>query len=453
MSIKTLDFSVFKQNFSIKDNNKQTYGEVHTDFKIVEKMLDLIPVRYFKDSTLKWLDPCAGRGYFAMILYKKLFKHLKQIKDHDERHSHIVNNMIFIVELNSEFILDLQNLFGEKNINHCDFLKYEPEIKFDFVIGNPPYNNYLFKNQCNYTSVWQAFIKKAFELVKDKGHVLFITPSIWMKNTHPSYQFMIHNKLKRLHTMSKIKTNQEFQGNAQVPSSYFLAMKTGKKIEKIKLYDDAVNKYINFDPNYKEKGFSIPLSAASIIEKMQKYVRKYGFLDAIKTNLRPERHDDLTVSENISPELVYKNIKTCHIDKKTQKTVLIIEYSNKQCPFQDEPKIVLPHKMYGYSYYDKQGEYGCSGRDNYVIIGKKDAEFEKLHKFFCTRLWLTLTDAARYRQSFLDKQVFSFFPDITKIPDFPEEITETSIYNYFDFSEVERNFINSHKMACWLNKF
>ena len=36
---------------------------------------------------------------------------------------------------------------------------------------------------------------------------------------------------------------------------------------------------------------------------------------------------------------------------------------------------------------------------------------------------------------------------------FPEEITETTIYDYFDFSEVERNFINSHKMACWLNKF
>ena len=42
-------------------------------------------------------------------------------------------------------------------------------------------------------------------------------------------------------------------------------------------------------------------------------------LDVIKTNLRPERHDDLTVSENISPDLVYKNIKTCHIDKKTKK--------------------------------------------------------------------------------------------------------------------------------------
>ena len=53
--------------------------------------------------------------------------------------------MIFIVELNSEFILNLQILFGEKNINHGDFLKYEPETKFDFVIGNPPYNNYLFK--------------------------------------------------------------------------------------------------------------------------------------------------------------------------------------------------------------------------------------------------------------------------------------------------------------------
>ena len=74
--------SLFRARADMTVYNPENHRhEVHTDFKIVEKMLNLIPVRYFKDPTLKWLDPCAGRGYFAMILYKKLFNHLKQIQN------------------------------------------------------------------------------------------------------------------------------------------------------------------------------------------------------------------------------------------------------------------------------------------------------------------------------------------------------------------------------------
>ena len=50
------------------------YGEVHTDFKLINDMFEMIPNSYFKNPNLTWLDPCAGKGYFSIILYKKLFK-------------------------------------------------------------------------------------------------------------------------------------------------------------------------------------------------------------------------------------------------------------------------------------------------------------------------------------------------------------------------------------------
>ncbi len=79
MSISTIDLATHKQVFNVNINNKKTFGEVTTDFSLINKILDLLPQYLFENPSLKWLDPCAGKGYFSMVLYKRLFKSL-QIK-------------------------------------------------------------------------------------------------------------------------------------------------------------------------------------------------------------------------------------------------------------------------------------------------------------------------------------------------------------------------------------
>ena len=41
MSIFNKDLRLFKQDFSCKDGNKEKYGEVNTDFRLVEKIQTL----------------------------------------------------------------------------------------------------------------------------------------------------------------------------------------------------------------------------------------------------------------------------------------------------------------------------------------------------------------------------------------------------------------------------
>ena len=115
MSILSLDIDSFEQDFSSK--NKDTLGEVHTDFKLIINMLNLIPVKYYKNPKLKWLDPCCGRGYFVMILYKKLFEHLTMIENEEKRHNHIIENMIYMIEINSEHMSNLLNYLEESQYN------------------------------------------------------------------------------------------------------------------------------------------------------------------------------------------------------------------------------------------------------------------------------------------------------------------------------------------------
>ena len=196
---------------------------------------------------------------------------------------------------------------------------------------------------------------------------------------------------------------------------------------------------------------SLPLFAVSIIQKIQESVRHYGPIQVKKTNIRPERISELDLSTNLCDKYPYPNIFTCKL-RKTE-PYLDINYSNIKCPFYNKPKIVLAHKMYGLPYYDKEGKFGISGRDNFIILNKTNDDFMRLKQFLSSKLFLTLTEAVRYRMSYLEQNLFDMIPDITYIPDFPVDITNESIANYFNLNKMERNLIDNHKKVYLLNKF
>jgi len=103
MSIRTLDINTYPQLFNVSLQNKHKYGEVNTDFSLITKILNLIPKHKFCNTNLKWLDPCCGCGYFSMVLYKLLYENIP-IKNEDEKHNHIINNMMYMIEINPEHI-------------------------------------------------------------------------------------------------------------------------------------------------------------------------------------------------------------------------------------------------------------------------------------------------------------------------------------------------------------
>jgi hypothetical protein len=44
---------------------------------------------------------------------------------------------------------------------------------------------------------------------------------------------------------------------------------------------------------------------------------------------------------------------------------------------------------------------------------------------------------------YLERYAFEFLPDITKIDNFPEEITEETVADFFHFNEMERLWIKN----------
>ena len=445
------------QNFEVSKEDKYKYGEIYTPFSLIKQMFNLFNPTVFTEKNKKWLDTGAGTGYFSIYLYKSLMDGLiKAIPNEKKRHDHIITNMIYMVEIKESNIKQLRDCFGEKaNIACVDYTKDEIldakfPSKYDYIIGNPPYNsngikkvptNKITDKKEDGKTIWVDFIRRSISLLQPKeGKLLYIVPSIWMKpDKAKTYDLLTNYKLEKIVSLSNTETNGIFKGNAQTPTCYFLLSNT-EQDNKIELYDK--DREI-FTPYTFEKGKPLPVFGAHIINKLIPFVKKYGCLNPIKTNL-PKKGTQLSlIKDDIHQP--YPNIRTCVIENSVTPK-LVIEYSNIEQSYSGIPKLVLAHKMYGFPYLDASGTYGISNRDNYVFHSIEIPKMDRLKQYLSTKFALYVYESTRYRMKYLERYAFEFIPDITIIHDFPDIINDETVASYFGFDEEDKKQIQElHK--------
>ena len=444
MTLCNLDIKEFTQSFEVSNEDKLEYGEIYSPFSLIEDMLDLFDKQVFLDKNAKWLDPGAGTGYFSMCLFSRLDEGLKEvIIDKGERFNHIINNMIYMVEIKESNIAILRNTFGDDaNIINTDFLSMKTNLTFDYVIGNPPYNSHGMKKVPTDTkknkkndgkTVWTSFTKQAISLLKPLGKLCFIVPSIWMKpDKARMYHYILSYKIEKLHCLSNTETNRKFKGKAQTPTCYFLLSKEETDYS-IDIYDKDRQEYVKYEFDL---GEPIPVFGQSVIKKLRPYLLLAKPIAVLKTNL-PRKNSKL--SDTRSKSYLYPNIRTCVIEKLQPK--LIINYSDTPQAFSGKSKLVMAHKMYGFPYIDVSGTFGISNRDNYVVCDRTKEDMDIMKTFLSTKTALYLFEATRYRMKYLEKYAFKLIPDITQLTDFPDIINDVTIADYFGFDELDRQNI------------
>ena len=468
--IKNYNLEEIKKITTIKKlqtiaENKSKFGEVYTPLSLIELMLSTIPKETFTNPNLTWLDPGSGTGHFFIILYFKLLENLKStIPDIEQRKDHIINNMLYMVEIREENVIALQLLFGENaNIYNGNFLNYNSQtivdqneqnipLIFDVIIGNPPFNSHGRKKvptssaskKNDGITIWSKFVIKSIALLKEQTGLLCIfVPSIWLKpDKNNLYEFLTYYDIQCLNCFSNTATNAIFQGNAQTPSCYFLLTKR-PSTNNISIYDSSIQKYVNY---YLNNGAPIPVFGQEIINKLQPFCyipdKPNNILSVIKTNMPPK---DAILSLIKTDECSFPNITTCKLSKDNS-PILIINYSNKPLKYAGIPKLILAHKMYGFPYLDISGQYGISNRDNYIIIKNNIKDLLTIQQFLSTKTALYLFETTRYRMKYLEKYAFQLIPDISNLIDFPNHITDQTIAEYFKFDEQDRLAIkNLHK--------
>jgi hypothetical protein len=176
-----------------KDIEKKKFGEVFTPINFINNnMLHDLEVYYkskynkniYEQKDLKWADTTAGMGNFPVAIYYKLMEGLKKdFPDEKERKVHILNNMLFMAEINQKNCFIIKEIFGTDELNLYQGDSSGLNIKnvfgidkFDIVIGNPPYNEELFTKKGSATALYSTFVSYYI----DKCDLLcFVIPSRW----------------------------------------------------------------------------------------------------------------------------------------------------------------------------------------------------------------------------------------------------------------------------------
>ena len=420
----------FHNNMETEQEKRSVFGEIFTPHLLVEAMLDLLPTDVYANPLATWVDPGAGRGQFSMGLFWRLDRGLAALMpDAKERRRHIVENMIYMVDIQEENVLSLRSQFGSKaNIIQADFLDWSPGQTFHYVIGNPPYNrngfkkvptNRFGKKVNDGETSWIAFTKRAVSLLKEDGSLVFVVPSIWMRpDKAKMYHYMNQYKIHHIRCMNSSETNRMFNGYAQTPTCYFRLSKRPS--------DGLV---MLGDTPFKLQGkMPIPVFGADFINYFKPFVLHYGAVTVKKTNM-PKSGANLSKTQTYNH--TYPNIVTATLRGLSPQ--LVINYSNIPLAYHGISKVVLPHKMYGFPYLDKDGVYGISNRDNYVIHGYPMEALELFCEFLSTKTALYLFECTRYRMRYLEKEAFLFMPDLTKLPDLPRPLSDVSLSAYFGF--------------------
>lgn len=267
-----------------KEKEKKEYGEVFTPLSLVNEMLDKLDEGYIKEhgksifteEGFKWLDPAVGIGNFPIIVYQRLMKGLK-IPNEEERRKHILEKMIYMVEISDKSILIFNKILcGDKyrlNIHTGSFLtsncKYD--FMFDVVMGNPPYNPPKTATGSSGNSIWQQFVFKSFYMVKEKGFLLFIHPPGWKKPTDEKFdpikldilngEYYKYDKKTGKQTVKQIRQGQVWQVLREngVFSFIYTNDQKDKKIKEYIPYFPAVDYYV-----YEKKGTSMTCNTKNV---------------------------------------------------------------------------------------------------------------------------------------------------------------------------------------------
>lgn len=138
--------------------------EVITPPDVANNMLDMLPQELFEDPNITFLDPCCKSGVFLREIAKRLIKGLeKEIPNLQERIDHIMHKQLYgiaITELTS--LLSRRSLYCSKYPNS----KYSIS-RFDNVEGNIRFKRveHTFKDQkCIYCGASQGQYDRGLEL-------------------------------------------------------------------------------------------------------------------------------------------------------------------------------------------------------------------------------------------------------------------------------------------------
>jgi len=482
--------------------------EVFTPPKVVNDMLDMLPQELFKDPNSTFLDPVSKSGVFLREIAKRLMRGLEEIiPDRYERANHILKNQLFgiaITELTS--LISRRTLYGTKianskysfctefetkegnilfnNIKHtwknekCIYCGANKKIydrgnslesyayefihtknpkelfgmKFDVIIGNPPYQIKDSGAGASAKPIYHLFVQQAKKL--NPRYLVMIIPARWYNGGKGLDEFrkemLNDNRIREIHDFPN--TSDCFPGlNIRGGVCYFLW--DNQHSGKCEIYNYRNRKVINYvKRDLLEKDLNIFIrnnNSISILRKIRSFKEK-SFADIISSN-DPFGFD-------IREDNSYKRVKLKY-ELKPFKNSIVFYYNGwkdkgkgyidknqirKNIDLIDSYKILFP-KAWGKGDSNDWlkpfiAEPNSCCTETYLMIAPVEnlKIAENIISYMQTKFFHFLVSLIKNTQNAM-KKVYSFVP----MQDFTQEWTDEKLYKKYNLTQEEIDFIES----------
>lgn len=475
--------------------------EVFTPPNLVNDMLDLLPNELWSNPDAKFLDPVSKSGVFLREMAKRLMQGLElQIPDKQERINHIFTQQLYgiaITELTA--LLSRRSVYCSKKANHEKYalcteftdeqgnIRYErlqhtfhngkctacgasqevydreddletyaynfihkenpyelfkeKEMKFDVIIGNPPYQLSDGGAQASAMPIYHKFVQQAKKL--SPRYLIMITPSRWFAGGRGLDEFrkemLEDDRLRIIHDY--VRANDVFPGvEIKGGVSYFLWDRDNRGLCKIHSYEESelvsVSERPLLEPSndtfirYNEpipilrKVLSKGENNFNEIVSSQKPFGLRGFFKQFKKE----------PFENSIKLYANQKIGYITLDQVLQKQ----EWINKH-------KIFIPRNS-GIGSMRKDWlkpiivEPNTCCTETYIVIGPFPDEktAANVYSYMQTKFFHLLLSLKKVSQG-LSSKVFSLIP----LQDFSEPWTDEKLYKKYSLTQAEIDFIES----------
>ena len=461
LNIDTSILNTINNFLNVKEKEKHLFGEVFTNIELILEMLDKLPNKVWNNPNLIWLDPANGIGNFPIIIYYKLMEGLKNINGFTNtkyRSKHIIEKMIFMVEINPSNIKICKKLFNiidsksKPNIYNKNFLEWsvKTDKKFNIIIGNPPYNEGgTGRTTGSRQPFWPKFIDSSMNLITKDGYLLFITPKGWRKpyNINNSknigrilLNFINEGSMYYINMTDRIIENfppidyyiytKQKKINTIIDSSFNNINTVGYSINLNKFID---NSKTNFIPSIMNKNIMSILSKLfKKYNKNKNYNLTYdGTLDA---NKKMENNPKI----GIPFAFYHKNGKYIEVYKKD------INYKVKD--YYKHPKIICTFNgsnPIGYLYpkYYKKPIATTTFTMYQLIENTTESNVIKHINFLNSKLLLAILKLTQYSPPPRNKNDHKII-NLIQIPNLPNNPSDLDIYKYYGITSIEQKIIS-----------
>ena len=474
--------------------------EVFTPPEVANAMLDMLPKELWKDSKATFLDPACKSGVFLREIAKRLIEGLKdEIPDLQARLDHIFQTQLYGIAITDlTALLSRRSLYGSKWANgkysfsrfetadglvrlnkkslhvwknsRCEFCgasqseydrdkaleshayefihTHNPEkifnMKFDVIIGNPPYqlNTAGNENGAQAKPLYHIFVQQALSLMPK--YVVMIIPSRWFSGGWGLDEF--RNKMMycdHIYELHDFQNSSDCFSGVDIKGgvSYFAYSRNQKC--KCKFYSHESNNKISLHERFlHEEGCEVVIRYNQMISIYRKVHESNNFssFENIVSGRSPyglntnhyghakQQDSDIKYFERKGMNYISKNKITKNIDSIDKYKIFIPKTA-------EDGK--LPGKVIGGITYGFPGVI-CSG--TYLLIGPFDSEshMKNVASYMKTKFFRCLVAINKISQDAYAK-VYNAVP----IQDFSKPWTDAELYAKYGLDEEEIAFIES----------